>query len=458
MHFRFTDLNKLKYLLFFAAITFFLSCSHKEEDNSSDLNSIAKNYVRLGLFIGQYDSDFVDAYYGPDSLKPKFKPVAFPKDSLQNAITSMSNELAQILPKVTKTNHERAKWMSGQLVAFSRRIKIFTGEFGTFDEESKDLFGVKAPEYPTSHYQLLIDSLDLVLPGSGNVQDRFQALANRFIIPKDKLDTVFKTAIAEARKRTLTHYKLPSEEKFTLGYVTNKSWSGYNWYKGNYTSEIQINTDLQIFIERAIDVGSHESYPGHHVYNMLLEKNLYKDKGWLEISLYPLFSPQSFIAEGSANYGIELVFPGNEKVRFSKEVILPLAGLDTNDTGLYFKALAIRAKLNYARNEAARGIINGTMTEKQALEWLKKYCLYNEETALKSISFIKKYRSYVINYNYGQDVVRRYVENNLDKQIEDASKTVDMPVQPNKARVPERSWKIFSHLLSNPITPEDLLK
>ncbi len=430
-------MNRLKYLVLFLVLAFCISCSENYENKEQAiLNTISREYVKTGLFIGQYDTDFVDAYYGPDSLKPKFKPEAFPKDSLLNVITSMRNQLSQILPNVTKDNYKRAEWMLGQLTAFGRRIKIFTGEFGTFDEESKDLFGVKAPEYPAAHYQLLIDSLDLILPGTGEVQGRFQALANRFIIPKDRLDTVFQASIAEARKRTLAHYKLPAEEKFMLEYVTDKSWSGYNWYKGNYTSTIQINTDIQIFIERAIDVGSHESYPGHHVYNMLLEKNLYRDKHWNEISLYPLFSPQSFIAEGSANYGVELAFPGDDKIRFSKEVIVPLAGLDTAGIDLYFKALAIRGKLNYARNEAARGIVNSTMTDKQALQWLKKYCLFNEETALKSIAFVKKYRSYVINYNYGQDVVKRYIEK---------EKSAD-------------HWTIFGNLLSNPITPEELMK
>lgn len=427
---------RLKQLLFFTSVTLILSCSQKQDNNNKRLDTLAEKYVRLGLFIGQYDPDFVDAYYGPDSLKPTDKPEAFPKDSILSTIADMRNELNKISANRADSNSLRAKWMAGQLTAFGRRIKIFTGEFGSFDEESEDLFGVKAPQYPAEHYQLLIDSLDKILPGTGNVQDRFQSLANRFIIPKDKIDTVFKTTIAQARKRTLAHYKLPAGEMFSLGYVSNKPWSGYNWYKGNYTSEIQINTDTQIFIERAIDVGSHESYPGHHVYNMLLEKNLYRDKGWVEISLYPLFSPQSFIAEGSANYGIDLVFPGDDKIRFSKEVILPLAGLDTTDINLYFKALAIRGKLNYARNEAARGLINRTMSEPQALDWLKKYCLYNEETALKSIGFIKKYRSYVINYNYGQDVVKQYVEKGKEDQ----------------------RWDIFSHLLSNPITPEDLIK
>ena len=420
-------------------LLFLLSCAKKEQKTEAQqLNYLAENYVRLGLTIGQYDADFVDAYYGPDSLKTAIsKSSIFPKDSLLNLVTELRTSLKNSTEKLNDSSKVRARWMSQQLLAFDRRIRIYSGEFKTFDEESKELFGISAPVYPEEHYKLLLDTLNQLLPGKGTVQDRFQNLANRFIIPENKLDTIFKTTIAEARKSTKAYYSLPETETFTIEYVKDKPWSGYNWYKGNYTSVIQINNDTRIFIERAIDVGSHESYPGHHVYNMLLEKKLYQDKGWVEISLYPLFSPQSFIAEGSANYGIDLVFSGNRKVKFAKEILLPLARLDTAYIANYFNALAIRGKLNYARNEAARGLVNQTMNDKQALEWLMNYCLYNQETALKSISFIKKYRSYVINYNYGQDLVRKYIE----------SKGADT----------EKRWEVFEKLLSNPVLSKELL-
>jgi len=432
-------MRKINGVLLFITILFLLSCAEKQQKTEDQLlDTLAEDYVRLGLTIGQYDGDFVDAYYGPDSLKPAVsKSNTLPKDSLLNIVSELRGSLNNISDKLNDTSKIRARWMSQQLLAFDRRIRIFTGEFKTFDEESKELYGISAPVYPEEHYKLLLDTLEKLLPGKGSVQDRFQNLANRFIIPENKLDTIFKRTIAEARKSTKAYYDLPETEKFSIEYVKGKPWSGYNWYKGNYTSLIQINTDTRIFIERAIDVGSHESYPGHHVYNMLLEKNLYRDKGWVEISLYPLFSPQSFIAEGSANYGIELVFPGDSKVKFAREILLPLAGLDTALIATYFKALAIRSKLNYARNEAARGIVNKTMNEKQALDWLIKYCLYNEETALKSVSFIKKYRSYVINYNYGQDLVRNYVE--------------------KKGTDTKKRWEVFGELLSSPVLPEELL-
>jgi hypothetical protein len=117
--------------------------------------------------------------------------------------------------------------------------------------------------------------------------------------------------------------------------------------------------------------------------------------------------------------------------------LLPLAGLDTTGIAVYFKALAIKGKLNYARNDAARGLINETMSRDKALTWLKKYCLMNDETAEKSISFIKKYRSYVINYNYGQDLVKAHIERN--------------------AKTPEKRWELFGQLLSNEMNPADLV-
>ena len=104
--------------------------------------------------------------------------------------------------------------------------------------------------------------------------------------------------------RTLPVQLLPekTDESFTVEYVTDKQSGGYNWYNGNFHSVIQVNTDLPIFIDRAVDLAAHEGYPGHHVYNSLLEKNLVRDRGWVEFSVYPLFSPQSLVAEGAAEF------------------------------------------------------------------------------------------------------------------------------------------------------------
>lgn len=423
-------------------LIFLCSCGEQKttdiKDDTRSLNNISEKYVRLALDIGRYDPPFVDAYYGPDSLKPTgAMAAALPKDSFLTAVTALSNQLKAFDNGSNDTLAKRSAWIQSQLKAFESRIRLLGGDSASFDDECKQMYGVTVPEYDSVHFQIILQQLDKLLPGKGNINDRFQKLANHFIIPKNKLDTVIQAAISECRKRTKQHYQLPGAENFSLEFVNNKVWGGYNWYKGNYTSVIQINTDLDIFIDRAIDVGSHESYPGHHVYNMMLEKNLYRDKGWTEISIYPLFSPQSLIAEGSANYGIELAFPGDEKIQFAKQVLLPLAGLDTTGISIYFKALALKDQLSYARNEAARGLLNKTMTEAQAIVWLKNYSMVNDETARKFISFVRVNRSYLINYNFGKDLVKQYVVSKAGSDI-------------------NKQWEVFGWLLSNPVTPQDL--
>lgn len=424
-----------------AALIWLAACTaHEKKETvheSATLDSLATEYVKLGLDIGQYDEAFVDAYYGPDSLKPSGKKDStFPKEKFLLATAALSKQLKKFDGNSNDTLAKRSGWLQSQLKAFERRIKLVGGDTASFDEECKDLYGVTVPVNDTNHFKNIIQQLDQLLPGKGTVNERLQLLANRFIIPKEKLDTVIKTAIAECRQRTLKHYQLPANENFSLEFVTNKPWSGYNWYKGNYRSVIQINTDLKIFIDRVIDVGSHESYPGHHVYNMLLEKKLYNDKHWIEISFYPLYSPQSLIAEGSANYGISLVLPGEEKVKLAKNILLPLAGLDTAGISLYFKAMELKEELNFARNEVGRGLLNKTMTEPEALYWLRQFSLANEETAKKSISFIRANRSYIINYNYGKQLVKEYIE--------------------KKAASDDKRWELFGWLLSNEVKPSDL--
>lgn len=417
----------------------YAGCDSSKDKNTTGLNDLGTRYVKLGLKAGQYDPDFVDAYYGPDSLKPApLRDSLFRKDSLLAEVNGLLTDLDAYTSSLSKDDSalSRAHWLRQQVVAFGRRIRVFSGERTSFEKETEELFNVTVPVNDSTHFKKLIDELDSIVPGSGSITKRLESLNKRFIIPSDKVDTVFKLALAEARKRTLQHYALPENESFKLEYVTGKPWSGYNWYQGNYQSIIQINTDMPIMIERAIDLACHEGYPGHHVYNVLLEKNLYRDRKWTEISLYPLFSPQSLVAEGSANYGIELAFPGNERPDFLKEVLLPAAGLDTADIAIYLRVLDLKLGLNYARNEVARGLINNKFTESQAVDYLMNYSLSGKASADKSISFIKKYGSYVICYNYGLDLIRKYIEK-------------------GNATAAQR-WERFGYLLSNPVTTGQL--
>ncbi|MFO7526582.1 MAG: hypothetical protein R6W68_14105 [Ignavibacteriaceae bacterium] len=435
---------KLKLLLLLMSLLL-ISCGEKKTTGEleTQMNKIAEDYVKLVLKIGVYDADFVDAYFGPEEWKPaedSAKVDSVVVDDLNNEIDRLLNELEQLAQfKADKMQTLRYRYLYKQLLAAKTRVMMLRGVELPFDQETTALYDVQVSSHTNEYFQNIIDELDKILPGQGSVDERLLSFKSAFIIPEDKIDNVFNAAIEECRKRTLQQIKLPANENFTVEYVNNKPWGAYNWYKGKSFSLIQVNTDLPIYIDRAVDLAAHEGYPGHHVYNALLENKLAKERGWVEFTVYALFSPQSLIAEGTANYGIDVAFPGNSRIEFEKDVLFPLAGINPDDTELYYKVIDLQGKLNYSSIEAARNYLDSNWTKDETVEWLQRYGLRSEENAIRNITFFDKYRSYIINYSYGLDLVRAYIERN--------GGTADNPV---------KRWRLFEDLLSKPFTPASL--
>src|ERR1035437_6491733 len=439
----------IKLIITALSLVTFLSCdktsnSATNNELESKMNRIAESYVKLVLNVGLHDPGYVDAYYGPAEWKPADSSVVV-KDSVQ--IQKLFKESGRLLDSLdTLSNYKaneietlRYKFLYKQLLAVRTRISMLAGAVFTFDEETKNLYDAEAPVHSNDFFASVINELDKSLPGKGDIAERLSEFRKSFIIPVNKLDTVFTAAIIECRKRTLQHITLPSNENFSVEYVKDKPWGAYNWYKGNSYSVIQVNTSLPVYIDRAVELAAHEGYPGHHVYNTLLEKNMVKEHKWMEFSIYPLYSPQSLIAEGSANFGIHIAFPGNSRIRFEKEVLFPLAGLDPSGADQYYKVIELTSKLDYASTEAARNYINGRMNRAETIKWLQKYAIMTKERAEQSMRFIDTYRSYVINYNVGQDLVNDYVNRNGGTDNN-----------------PDLRWEIIERLLSTPQVPSNL--
>ncbi|HZS16720.1 MAG TPA: hypothetical protein VFA51_02185 [Candidatus Udaeobacter sp.] len=403
---------------------------------ATTVDQIAEAYVKLVLAMGQHDPDYVDAYYGPPEWKNQPKR---PLDAIAAEAAQLRNTLENIPKSSDEMEQLRLAYLTKQLSALGARVRMLKGEHLKFDEESRDLYDSVAPTFPDTHFQEILAKLESKIPGDGPLLQRYEKWRRDFLIPKEELDTVFRLAIKACRERTIAHVKLPPNENFTVEYVTNKPWGGYNWYKGHYNSVIQVNTDLPIYIDRAIDLAAHEGYPGHHVYNTLLEKNLVRDRGWNEFSVYALFSPQSLIAEGTANFGRDVVFTKPERLEFEKKVLWPAAGLDPKRVEEFYEVEELVKKLGYAVNEAARRYVNGEIDAKEAAGWLQKYGLMDEKQAQKRAEFIEKYRSYVINYNVGEDMVRAYIEKR--------GGAVDQS---------EKRWHEFEQLLASPRLPGDI--
>lgn len=434
----------LQYCTVLAAfiLLFFFSTDFAKDKK---MDTIAGRYVKLVLNLGQYDEGYVDAYYGPEKWKPaalkENEKKNFPYDKLHAEAEDLLRALSKIptggLSEIEKL---RCQFLIGQISAVRARIEILNGKKMSFDEESKALYDAVAPEHGREYFESQLKEINKLLPGDGDISERYEKFRKDLIIPKDKLDAVFTAAIQECRRRTLEHIKLPNDENFKVEYVKDKPWGAYNWYKGNAFSLIEVNTELPTFIDAPLGLASHEGYPGHHVYNALLEKDLSKARGWVEFTIYPLYSPQSLIAEGSANFGVDMIFPGQERLEFEKKVLYPLAGLDTSKADAYYKLRLLINNLQYAVTEAARNYLDGKFTKEETISWLMKYYMQSRERAERSLRFMEHYRSYEINYTLGQDIIRNYVEKNGGTEENQ-----------------NRRWEIFTRLMSTPQTPQGLM-
>lgn len=405
------------------------------EPTGDSLDAIARDYVALTLEIGEREPGYVDAYYGP----AEWQAAAHANPRTVPQLIQGAASLTQRLNGVSVAGAEpavvqRRKYLLAHVSAASARLRMLSGEKLSFADEAEALFGVRPELRPLSTYDPVLARIDAMLPGEGTLSDRYTAFKSHYVIPKDRLQTVFDAAIAECRRRTLEHIRLPANENFTLAFVGDKPWSGYNYYQGDAQSKIEVNADFPIYTERAIDLGCHEGYPGHHVYNALLEKTFVRDRGWVEMSVYPLFSPMSLVAEGSANYGIDLAFPGDEGLRFEQSTLFPLAGLDPTTAEKKAELAALTRQLTRAEYTIADDYLSGRVGRDETIERLMKYTLADRAKATQRLRFIDTYRSYIINYGLGRDMVQAWVE-----------------------RQGPDHWRGMETLLASQILPVDLL-
>lgn len=415
------------------------SCSTMPSVAPPTVDALARQYLALQLAIGEKDPGYVDAYYGPEELASE----AAAKDGetslalLQARVVALDTTLRALPVAAGSVEAQRVRYLRAMLNSAKVRLRMLRGEKIAFQDEAEGLFGVRPELIDLATLDPVLAQIDALVPGTGPLHERINAFRDKFVIPNDRLDAVIDAAVDECRKRTLPHIPLPPSESFSLSLVNDKPWGGFNYYQGDYHSVIEINTDLPTRLDRAVDVGCHEAYPGHHVYSTLIERDRVNALGQIEYTLLPLYSPRAIISEGSAEYGVKLAFPGDSQLEYERDVLAPMAGIDTTELQAYYDLREATEALSGAYYTIAAGYLDGTMTREQAIDLSMRYRLMDRQRAEQSLRFMDTYRSYVINYGLGQEIVGNAVE----------AGGADMATR----------WERFIGILNTPTLPEDLM-
>ena len=400
------------------------------------LDDVAREYVRLVLEIDAHESGYVDAYYGPAEWREEARKN--PRD--QAALKQEADRLHGILARFSSDDAEqvqRARVLSANVASARFRLDMIGGKRAHFADEAERLFALRPLLKPLSSYDPVLARIEQLAPGPGPLADRVDAFRSQYAIPPNKLTAVMDAAIAECRRRTLEHISLPEGESFRVEMVKDKSWGAYNYYLGKNQSLIQVNTDLPVIVGNALVLGCHEGYPGHHLQGIYNE-SAFRTKGWAEYSVAPLYAPAAPLNEGGADFGVELAFPGAERVTFEQDVLYPLAGLDPKLAAAYDAFRTAMTELDGASLTISQMYLDGEIDKRKAVELTQRYELVARDVAEESLDFDEEYRSYVINYSVGEDLVRAYVD--------------------RAGSEPRARWAAYEHILSTPTLPADLAK
>ena len=394
------------------------------------LDPLAESYVKLVLAVGRHDPMYVDAYYGPEAWKTEAdagSPVP-----LADLLTRARALLQQV--HGAGGTDARNRFLEKQIVAMEAHLRRLSGEKLSLTEECRTLFDAIPTRHGVAEFEAAHRTLETLVPGSGPLGDRIEAIRKAVYIPKDKIEIALTKALEAARSANAPLVQLPQGESFQAVIVTGKPWGAYNWYLGNFKSRIELNTDLPVQLNGLLGTMCHEGYPGHHVYNVLHEKTLVRDRGWVEHTVYPLYSPESVLAEGTANVGIDILYTDDERRRVLTEVLAPAAGIPAEALLEADRIHDAMEPLKYVAGEAAFMLLDEGKSEDEVAEFSRRWSLTTEARARKAIEFAKAYRSYVFNYSLGEDLVRAWIGDG-----------------------PDRRAKYYG-LLSEPVVPSELVR
>ena len=373
------------------------------------LDPVAQEYVDLAFGIERHMPGYIDGYFGPPALKDRALTGDRPEPAaLREQAEAMIERIgAADLPV------QRRGFLLAQARAMLVTCRTLTGEALPYADEVRGLFDVEPAATPERTFEAAAAELDALIPGDGALPERMSAFRRAFEYPAEKALALIDLVAPEARARTTAFVDLPDEEEIDFVLVSDKPWSGYNWFLGDARSRVEINTDLPLRANALVPLICHEAYPGHHAEHALKETRLYRERGWGEFSIQLIHTPEALIAEGIATLAETIVFPGDELYRWQAEVLYPAAGVTSPVAPEAEARIAAAGRaLRSVNANAALLLHTGQIGEDEAVAYMARYGVRDEAEARHSLRFITDplWRAYVWCYHGGRDLLGRWLD------------------------------------------------
>lgn len=363
-------------------------------------------------------SNFLDTYYGPQELKACAAEGPVP-GFIQ--LIDQAQSLRQSLPGLGFID-SRIFYLDKHLQSLETLAAVQAGEELPFFVELEKVFDINPIWIPEVEFIEAQKRLDQSLSGKGELRTRFQNLlqaqqidakSGRPIVPLMKL------LLEEARRRTNELVPLPEEEALELTPITIGNYGAANWYLGNYRSRLEVNIERPVYTFGLLYQMCHEGYPGHHTESVLKEKNLYRERGFLEQSVFFSLGPQLVIAEGIATLAPEMIFTPQEAAEWLREHSSVFPGVEDPDIDLVglFEALTMVSPDELGSNLSS--LIEAGRSIDDVVEYAMAFCPYSEAQIRSYISWLGSplSRLYAFTYSHGKRLIQPMLKRDDRDQV-----------------------------------------
>jgi len=404
--------------------------------------TLIRDYLKLGLRFDRIEEGYVDSFTGDQALRRAVADEPTPEPA---ALAREARRLLTELP--AGLDDARAAFVGAHLRALECAARKFAGEDVGFVDEVEAYFDVRIARGDPERYRQAHAQLDDALGGTGPLADRIQAHRTAEEIPPERLEEAIHAFSSALRDTVRATFPLPDRETITYEVVTDKPWSGFNYYLGDYRSTVAVNADLKQQMSNLPRLVAHESYPGHHTEHCRKEAGLVEGKGQAEQTIFLVNTPQCLMAEGLADLALYAAVgdgavgngatgKGHGWGSWAADIYADL-GLRF-DGGRAEAISAATAALADVRQDAALMLHDEHRDVDDVVAFLKRWLLVDDKRARQMLRFLSSplWRAYTSTYVEGYRLLRGW----LDDRPADVTLTqrfatlLDEPLIPSSLR------------------------
>jgi hypothetical protein len=398
--------------------------------------TLIRDYLTLGLRFDRIEEGYVDSFTGDPELRRAVADEPAPEPA---ELARQADRLLADLPQVPREagfTDQRADFIGAHLRALAFSARKFAGEQVGFVDEVRNYFDVEISRGDEERYRAAHIRIDEVLGGSGPLAERMEAHRRSDEIPPERLEECMHAFSSALRDTVRATYPLPDAETIVYEVVTDKPWSGFNYYEGDYRSTVAVNADLKQQMANLPRLVAHESYPGHHTEHCRKEARLVAGLDQQEQTIFLVNTPQCLMAEGLADLALHAaVGPGWG--RWASEIY---ADLGLRFDGERAEALSeATAALADVRQDAALMLHDEHRDVDDVVAFLQRWLLVDDTRARQMLRFLSSplWRAYTSTYVEGYRLLRTWLDNRPAGVglTERFGRLLDEPLIPSALRV-----------------------